>query len=290
MGNLNDFTPTVNFANRLIAQPGNRWGPRTIPDCQLVYVVSGELQLQLGRQQFVIRAGECAYYGPGSPHILMTVQPSVLYTLHFSWHASSANPVHPAYSIQEVEEKELQHTIEPQSLTCDGREALVLPHRFVLAGAVPLLSRIEKQYVQLEDPGAPFALRFLLMELLLHIVRTVVDRAAKDTDNKVEPALHALRDEPTRNWTVAELSALCGYHPSYFAILFAEQTGMTPKQYIISERIKLAKQALLKGEPIEAIANKLGYTSVHYFSNNFKKETGLTPGEFRQMPGERRGD
>jgi AraC-like DNA-binding protein len=60
--------------------------------------------------------------------------------------------------------------------------------------------------------------------------------------------------------------------------------GQKPKQFLISERIKLAKQALLRGEPIESLAERLGYASIHYFSNNFKKVTGLSPSEYRQQP------
>jgi len=285
IGDLYTLMPTVNFTHQFTTRPGELWGPRVIPDYQLIYVCSGEMRLELGGECYTITAGECAYYGSGDAHLLLTIKPSIIFSLHFSWHTTHAEPVHPGYLIREVAAEDLLRKVSPHQLTIGQHHEVHLPHHFALAGAAPsLLGRIEQQYRQLDDYAAPFVLRSMLMELLLELVRATVDRSTSRQTSKVEPALQAMRDNPTRNWSVAQLAALCGYHPSYFASLFAELAGMTPKQYIIAERIKLAKQALLKGEPIESIAQQLGYTSIHYFSNNFKKETGLSPSEFRQMP------
>jgi len=52
---------------------------------------------------------------------------------------------------------------------------------------------------------------------------------------------------------------------------------------MISEKMKRAKRLLLGGDSIEAVAGKLNYNSIHYFSHQFKKETGLNPSEYRQQ-------
>lgn len=285
MGELIDLTPAVNFATRQASEPGEYWGARVIPDCQLIYVLSGEVQLLLGPDRYSVQPGECVFYGHNSPHILTSIQHSTFYSLHFAWHASSSHPVHPAYHLKDVRESEMNRPPEPYSVTIEGRGDIAIPHHFVLSGVEPIMARIVKAYQQPDDWGASFAMRAHLMELLLTIIRTVTEQTVGEMESKIDHALQAMREQPTNNWSVAELARLCGYHPSYFAKLFAEQTGVSPKQYIISERIKLAKLALLKGESIEAVSEQLGYTSVHYFSHNFKKETGLTPSEFRQMPG-----
>ncbi|MET3849258.1 AraC family transcriptional regulator [Paenibacillus sp. OAE614] len=99
--------------------------------------------------------------------------------------------------------------------------------------------------------------------------------------NKIEPAIQAMQDEPGINWSVAALASLCGYHPVHFTKLFKHEMGVTPKHFIIRERIKRAKLALLQGEKLELIAERFGFKSLHYFSYQFKQETGLTPTEFR---------
>ncbi|WP_274361980.1 helix-turn-helix transcriptional regulator [Paenibacillus thermotolerans] len=284
VGTLTDLTPALNFASRAFARPGDHWGPRIIPDCQFFYVISGEATLRLGPDHYRVLPGECVFYGRRSPHVLRTPLFTEYFSIHFSWHEPSAASVHPAYGLQEVGEDELQNRSETYVLEIPGHGTVALPNHFSLPGMEPLMMRIVKEYQQ-ESLGSPFLLRGLLMELLASVLRQVTRQPSAGTAaSKIEPALHAMREQLAKNWTVSELAKLCGYHPSYFTQLFFQELGINPKQYLITERIRLAKQALLRGEPIETVAERLGYGSVHYFSNNFKKETGLTPGEFRQTP------
>ena len=56
---------------------------------------------------------------------------------------------------------------------------------------------------------------------------------------------------------------------------------MTPIQFLISQRINYAKNLLQnKSMPIKEIAILCGYQNQLYFSNDFRKHTGLSPREF----------
>jgi AraC-like DNA-binding protein len=151
-----------------------------------------------------------------------------------------------------------------------------------IAELEPLFSRIVKEY-QLEQPGYAFVLRALLIELIAVLVRYVLNRSAARKASRIESALQTMLIHPEYQWTVEQLAGLCGYHPIHFTKLFKEEMGRTPKHYLISERMKRAKQMLLEGQTLGDIAEQLKYTSIHYFSHQFKKETGLTPSEFRQQ-------
>ncbi|HZG88186.1 AraC family transcriptional regulator [Paenibacillus sp.] len=284
IGTLNELHPVVNFASRDVANAGECWGPRFIPDFQLFYVVSGETELTVGSERHVLRPGEAGIYGPDVPHRLRVTAQTDYFSLHFSWSGPSAVPVHPAYAIREAGELESARSRPPYRLDCPGFGAVRLPHVVSPTGAEPLLMRIVKEY-RAERPGYALALRALLAELLLLLVRQLLEGGASNRAGKTDPALHAMREQPAKAWTVTELAALCGYHPSYFTQLFSREQGKNPKQFLIDERIQQAKRALLRGESIDSIAERLGYGSIHYFSSNFKKETGLTPSEFRQRPG-----
>ncbi|CAG7628083.1 HTH-type transcriptional activator RhaR [Paenibacillus solanacearum] len=281
IGHLYDIRPAVHFAARASAGAGNAWGPRRIPDCQLFYVIAGEATLQLGPDQFKIKAGECAFYGPDSPHILKTDAPTQYYSLHFGWDEPTPVPLHPAYGIRNVPDSELARLPEPVHLTVDGYGELTLPHHMAIGGMEPVMSSIVSEY-QAPQPQ-PLLLRARMMELLSSIVGQLVNREATMHVSKIEAALRAMREHPGNAWSVAELAQLCGYHPSYFTKLFYQEVKTNPKQYLIAERIRQAKQSLLRGEKLDEIANRLGYTSIHYFSSNFKKETGLSPSEYRQQ-------
>lgn len=60
--------------------------------------------------------------------------------------------------------------------------------------------------------------------------------------------------------------------------------SMTPKQYIVSIHIANAQMLLeSSGYTIQEIAALVGYGDALYFGRLFKRETGLTPSQYRKM-------
>lgn len=78
---------------------------------------------------------------------------------------------------------------------------------------------------------------------------------------------------------LAEYVSLSKYH---LIRRFSASTGLTPGAYLTRVRIEKAME-LLRGTAlsIEAIAERIGYSSGSYFIKAFRGLTGLTPGEFR---------
>ncbi|RAP77093.1 helix-turn-helix transcriptional regulator [Paenibacillus montanisoli] len=283
LGAIENLLPTVNFASHAAAEAQMVWGPRAIPDYQLFYIQSGEAVVQIGKERFVLSPGDCALYGPHCPHKLTMRSEGMFIGIHFLYSSPSLAPVHPAFGIENRSEEELSSSVRSSyKLAIAGPEELELPPYFTIPGLEPILTRIVKEYLN-GQPGYTIVMRALMTELLAAIARNQLTRQPKSDDQrKIDPALLAISKEPEKNWSVAELAALCGYHVIYFSSLFRKCTGESPKQYLISERIRKAKFYLLSGEKMEVIAERLGYASVHYFSRNFKEETGLTPTEFKQ--------
>lgn len=80
-------------------------------------------------------------------------------------------------------------------------------------------------------------------------------------------------------------------HKDYASLsnLFSEIESTTIEQYSIHQKIELAKELLVYDElSLTEIADRLGYSSVAYLSNQFKKVTGLTPMHFRKIGAEKR--
>lgn len=71
---------------------------------------------------------------------------------------------------------------------------------------------------------------------------------------------------------------------SWFIRNFKEYTQMTPAQYILSLRISNA-QTLLESTNynVTEIAEMIGYDNPLYFSRIFKKQSGMSPSEFRKQ-------
>ena len=71
---------------------------------------------------------------------------------------------------------------------------------------------------------------------------------------------------------------------NYLSNLFSEVEGTTIEKYFIAQKIEKVKELLVYNEmTLSEIADQLGYSSVAYLSNQFKKVTGLTPSYFKTL-------
>jgi AraC-like DNA-binding protein len=78
-------------------------------------------------------------------------------------------------------------------------------------------------------------------------------------------------------------SYLADLQQDYSALsnLFSENEGMTIEHYFIAQKIERVKELLLYNElTLSEIA--ISYITVGHLSNQFKKNTGLTPTQFKQ--------
>ncbi|WP_168735814.1 response regulator [Cohnella fermenti] len=72
----------------------------------------------------------------------------------------------------------------------------------------------------------------------------------------------------------------------YMNRIFKVESGMTITEYITQERIKLAKELLLKSAmPISLIASSVGYNNFSNFTQMFKKNVGISPLDYRKEAG-----
>ena len=70
----------------------------------------------------------------------------------------------------------------------------------------------------------------------------------------------------------------------YLRKLFKQQYHMSPSQYLISVRIKKAKQLLeYRFLTLEECASQCGFSTVQYFCRVFKKTTCMIPSEYRNQ-------
>lgn len=82
--------------------------------------------------------------------------------------------------------------------------------------------------------------------------------------------------------TIEQLSQLFNYHPNYFIRLFRGETGYTPYQYIIQQRMQYALTQLNLGLPNEAVCYACGYTDSSTFTRAFRKYYGVAPQKYRK--------
>ena len=85
------------------------------------------------------------------------------------------------------------------------------------------------------------------------------------------------------------LNSICdriGLSPSYTSNLFSSIEKSTIKSYIIATKIRIAKTMLCDPSVrIYEVAEAVGYADTKYFSQMFRKQTGLSPEQYRQQLG-----
>ena len=92
------------------------------------------------------------------------------------------------------------------------------------------------------------------------------------------------------NLMLQDVAGEVGMSQSHFSTVFAQETGLTFTQYLTALRIGKARE-LLSATAMRSseIAFAVGYNDAHYFSYMFKKQTGVTPSEYRKENGNQRG-
>ncbi len=82
--------------------------------------------------------------------------------------------------------------------------------------------------------------------------------------------------------TNKSIAAHFGYHPYYLGSLFQEAEGVTLHQYIINKRLEKSKALLVNTRmSVSEVSLLCGFSGAGYFTEQFRKRTGLTPREYR---------
>jgi len=80
------------------------------------------------------------------------------------------------------------------------------------------------------------------------------------------------------------ISEKLNYDYTYLSNIFSEVKGITIQQFIIIHKIEKVKELMHYAElNLTEISFKLHYSSVAHLSNQFKKITGLSPSQFKQL-------
>lgn len=86
--------------------------------------------------------------------------------------------------------------------------------------------------------------------------------------------------------TLEQVCLEAGFSASYFSTLFKKETGENFVHFLARTRVERAKELLAQTSlPVSEICTQVGYSDLKYFAQIFKRETGLTPGQYRRRRG-----
>ena len=80
---------------------------------------------------------------------------------------------------------------------------------------------------------------------------------------------------------IGDIAGLLHLSCDYFSRLFKATFGMNFHEYLLRYRVDKAAELLMEGVGVEQVAIECGFNSTSYFCTSFKKERGVTPGQFK---------
>jgi AraC family L-rhamnose operon regulatory protein RhaS len=127
-----------------------------------------------------------------------------------------------------------------------------------------------------------------LLVMLLDLLQgknAILDAHLTSTRRTVELFLRTLPQHLDEPWTLSGMAHQCGLGTSAFTDYCRQITNLPPAKYLARCRVEAAK-TLLKSRPdlsITDVAFDCGFQSSQYLATTFRRITGRTPREFREM-------
>lgn len=131
-----------------------------------------------------------------------------------------------------------------------------------------------------EDFPAVLERKHLLLALLAELARR--GRLGRTPPEDVLAKLiRRIGDTLAARTEVPRMAAQCHLSVAQFRRRFRQRTGRSPGAFVAALRVARAKDLLVAGVPMKAIAARTGYSDVFHFMRVFRRATGQTAGQFR---------
>lgn len=105
----------------------------------------------------------------------------------------------------------------------------------------------------------------------------------KRTSRVIDRICQYIEQHLHEDLSLVRLAEIHFFNPSYLSRLFKQEKNMNLSVYIDASRIHKAKALLEQRDlKVREVASHVGYEAAHSFTRFFKKETGMTPQEYRE--------
>lgn len=98
---------------------------------------------------------------------------------------------------------------------------------------------------------------------------------------KIEKAIEYINDNLEFDTSLSLLASISNLSLYYFIRVFKQEVGLTPKEYILQQRIKKAKQLILQDIPLSHVSLMCGFYDQSHMLKYFKSYTGFNPSLYK---------
>jgi len=122
----------------------------------------------------------------------------------------------------------------------------------------------------------------------IHKIQHSPTLLTSQTNSKFEEIERYIADHIHERLSIADIAQKFKITPEYLTTLFQKNESISTIHYIHFLKISSAKDLLIRTTmSVKQVALYFGFTNIKYFYRLFKKETGITPSEYRRLFQER---
>ena len=254
--------PVIKHSNYRSVERGQSWGPRAIPDLELVLIVAGRFVYEVRDEPVpvLLHAGDVLLIRPGEWHTLRRED----------------EPAHAAFSCIHLE-------LLPEGrwaagdYRCDPSPQRVTPvSSWAIHDLFMRCSEVFAGYDRYRDA----LMETLAKELWIRLSESWSGGGSGGViPERVRPMVSYLREhlaEPTIGR--CELAREFGITPEHVNALFRRTLGITPTQFLHRERVLRAYRHIRdENLSVKEAAARVGFEDPFYFSRIFKRILNLSP-------------
>lgn len=139
--------------------------------------------------------------------------------------------------------------------------------------------------------ASPLFVQGLAQQIAVHLARNygVTDEEPRSGSpslpgHKLRQITDWIAEHVAEDFDLARLAAQAGLSKFHFQRLFKSAVGVSPSRHQINLRMNLARQLLRETKKsVVDVALEVGYANPSHFAQLFRKETGLSPSDYRRQ-------
>lgn len=116
-----------------------------------------------------------------------------------------------------------------------------------------------------------------------HVIHAIIKSRSKSMNKIVLDAYTYIGKNYHRSIGLNDLANYLDLTPQYISSLLSQHTKNSFTNILAEYRVEKAKQLLLNNRKIKEVSSLVGFQNQNYFAKTFKKVTGYTPKEYKQM-------
>lgn len=231
---------------------------------ELFYIVNGNCSFRIENQEFSVQKDD-----------LIIINPEVLHTEVGLAGKSLEYIVLGISGLQFGSESSEQHS--------DYSLNNIQEYRNEIFPYLQILLREAHEKKEYHETICQDILQTLMLTLIRHTKKSISVAPVKKIIKECRFIERYINEHFTEDITLQTLSNLTYLSKYYLVHSFKEYKGISPINYLIDRRIAEAKRLLeTTNHSVAKIATMVGFSSQSYFSQIFKKETKMTPNQYRR--------